>query len=89
MELACIAGAMEARGEISIPSWDDLSSAIADSVYEYYEGNSTGIKECSEIAIQPEPVFDQQSAGCQTGTLRLSTTILKMQRQLMGRSLTI
>lgn len=52
MELACIAGAMEARGEISIPLWDDLSSAIADSVYEYYEGNSTGIKECSEIAIQ-------------------------------------
>lgn len=50
MELACIAGGMEERKEISIQSWDDLSSAIADSIYEYYEDNKTGAVDCVYIA---------------------------------------
>lgn len=52
MELACRAGSMEERGEISIPSWDELSSAIADSIYEYYENNVTATKDCVEIAVR-------------------------------------
>ena len=57
MELACIAGAMEERKEISIPSWDDLSAAIADSIYEYYEDNRTDVVDCVTVA---ERIFTER-----------------------------
>lgn len=37
MELSCLAGNMEGRGEITIENWDELIEAINDIINTYYE----------------------------------------------------